>query len=279
MKPPSTRRPTLSSNPALDSGTHDSEFQHLTSDFLRPLRPLPVDVQREYNTLQGHFQIDAMSAVLDVGTDPDIRYANDNPLLKHHFGPNLVCTGPALEQPDWALRFPVTPYKVMFGTRLPFEDKSFDVVVCRHFIEHLGDRARQVQLITECIRVARRGIYLTTQDRWRFIEANTLLPLLHWLPQSAYAKLLRLFPSRYRVDHHLRHGLCLFSQGDLHALALDAVCSFKRAEAMPFWMERNTTVLGTDLHLIFAKRLPMPAMPSTSNGLLHRLDTDKASDN
>ncbi len=49
--------------------------------------------------------------------------------------------------------------------RLPYEDASFDWVYCEGVLERIGNREEQQALIRELWRVARKGIFVTTQNR------------------------------------------------------------------------------------------------------------------
>jgi ubiquinone/menaquinone biosynthesis C-methylase UbiE len=74
---------------------------------------------------------------------------------------------------------------------MPFEDASFDLVHSAAVLEHVGSSENQAKMVAECLRVARRGIFLTTPNRWFPIEFHTQLPLVHWLPKRACRALLR----------------------------------------------------------------------------------------
>ena len=52
--------------------------------------------------------------------------------------------------------------EIFDGYNLPFPDNSFDVITCIDVIEHVEDYNR---LITEMIRVTRKGIFLSTPNR------------------------------------------------------------------------------------------------------------------
>jgi|SRR5450759_1851597 len=67
---------------------------------------------------------------------------------------------------------------------LPFPDQSFDYVFSNAVIEHVGGPDRARAMLDESKRVARRGAFHTTPDRWFPVETHTLIPLLHWLPRS-----------------------------------------------------------------------------------------------
>lgn len=74
---------------------------------------------------------------------------------------------------------------------LPFGDEAFDWVFCEAVIEHVGGSERQYLLLKELMRVARKGIFVTTSNRWHPIEFYTALPFLHWLPIGLWKRLLK----------------------------------------------------------------------------------------
>jgi 2-polyprenyl-3-methyl-5-hydroxy-6-metoxy-1,4-benzoquinol methylase len=67
-----------------------------------------------------------------------------------------------------------------------------DVVFSSAVIEHIGSLQQQKQMLRECLRVARKGVFITTPNRWHPMEAHTLIPLLHWLPKSMHRRILRI---------------------------------------------------------------------------------------
>jgi hypothetical protein len=83
------------------------------------------------------------------------------------------------------------PYTCGDACDLPFADNSFDYVMSNAVIEHVGGPARARQMLTESRRVARRGAFHTTPDRWFPIETHTQLPLLHWLPRPIQQRAFR----------------------------------------------------------------------------------------
>jgi SAM-dependent methyltransferase len=73
------------------------------------------------------------------------------------------------------------PYLVADGTKLPFADGTFDVVVSNAVIEHVGDEADQRRFVAEHLRVA-RNVVITTPNRWFPLETHTNAFLRHWSP-------------------------------------------------------------------------------------------------
>jgi hypothetical protein len=74
---------------------------------------------------------------------------------------------------------------------LPFDDGAFDWVFCEAVIEHIGGFDKQYLLLKELMRVARKGLFVTTSNRWHPVEFYTALPLLHWLPTSWWRRTLK----------------------------------------------------------------------------------------
>jgi hypothetical protein len=77
------------------------------------------------------------------------------------------------------------------GRDLPFADRSFDIVHSSAVLEHVGSFENQARMVSECLRVARRGVCLTTPNRWFPVEFHTQLPLVHWLPKPACRAVFR----------------------------------------------------------------------------------------
>lgn len=78
------------------------------------------------------------------------------------------------------------------GRHLPFADGEFDWVFCGEIIERSGSFERQYELLAELCRVARKGVFVTTSNRWHPLEFNTSLPFLHWLPAAWWRRALKL---------------------------------------------------------------------------------------
>lgn len=79
---------------------------------------------------------------------------------------------------------------------MPFDDCSFDLVHPSAVLKHVGSRAQQAAFLGELLRVSRRGVYLTTPNRWFPVEFHSVLPFVHWLPARAFRAVLRL------LGHH-----------------------------------------------------------------------------
>jgi hypothetical protein len=101
------------------------------------------------------------------------------------------------------------------GLRLPFADRSFDVVHSAAVLEHVGSTQNQAAFVRECMRVARKAVFLTTPNRWFPVEFHTRLPLAHWLPKRHFRWLLgRLGLAFFADEAHLN----LLSRGEVRSL-------------------------------------------------------------
>ena len=107
-------------------------------------------------------------------------------------------------------RYPTIAYVQGDACALPFTDGSFDIVFSNAVIEHVGDRERQRQLVSEALRVGRRA-FITTPNRWFPIEVHTRLPLVHWLPERLAHRLYRTVGKDFAVENHLLSGRQLAS--------------------------------------------------------------------
>ncbi len=76
--------------------------------------------------------------------------------------------------------------------RLPYEDGEFDWVACHELNETFGSHERQVRLLRELLRIARRGIFVSTPNRGH--------PLARWLYPERHAQLLDALAIKTMVD-------------------------------------------------------------------------------
>lgn len=134
---------------------------------------------------------DAQAEILDIGVTSDQAYESSNYLEAWYpFKSQITASGiddaSFLEALYTGMRFVRAN-----ALDLPFADQSFDVVHSAAVIEHVGCFANQVQMVRECARVARHGVFLTTPNRWFPVEFHTVLPLLHWLPKAQFRNILR----------------------------------------------------------------------------------------
>jgi hypothetical protein len=112
----------------------------------------------------------------------------------------LTAIGRAEEGAGWLTdAFPGLTYLEADLRRIPVPDDYFDAGLCNAVVEHAGSRQQQAALIAEVCRVS-RNVMFTTPNRWFPVELHTFLPLVHWLPDRLYRRLLKTLGFRYFAE-------------------------------------------------------------------------------
>ncbi len=76
--------------------------------------------------------------------------------------------------------------------RLPFEDTQFDWVACHSLLEHYNSHERQVRFLRELMRIAHKGVFVTTP--------NSAHPLIRWIRPERDVSLLNALDIKALVD-------------------------------------------------------------------------------
>jgi hypothetical protein len=189
------------------------------------------------------------ATLLDVGSTPDRERQDSNCMLPwfNERGVDLSLYSPEDIQ---GLRDTFPYAKIVpsagFNEPIPVADRVFDWTAASAVLEHVGGREQQVAFVRECARVA-NGLFLTTPNRWHWLEFHTKLPLIHWLPRNTHRALLRgLGKGLWAEESHLR----LLDESELQAVAQEAIGDTFRFEI------RTVSALGMPSNLVLlAKRL------------------------
>jgi SAM-dependent methyltransferase len=119
------------------------------------------------------------------------------------------------------------------GCNLPFSDQSFDIVFSNSVIEHVGGPDAQARFAREILRTG-GGYWVQTPNRYFPVETHLLTPLVHLLPQSWRAYIVRRFTvwqwihrptedeKRYYIEHFVS-DIHLLSASEMQRLFPDAV--------------------------------------------------------
>ena len=99
--------------------------------------------------------------------------------------------------------------------RLPYGSNSFDWIYCAEVIEHLTPAAWQQLLVSECFRVARKGVFITTPNRRHPIEFHSGVPMLHWLPARWRSSLSRVATRVMHIPPALVDAPCLYEMASI----------------------------------------------------------------
>ncbi len=138
--------------------------------------------------------------LLDLGSRPQpirmLEVGTGSGGIAHYFGTHehLHCEVDAVDVHDNRLVTEGYRYHQVHGTQLPFADRSFDVVLSNHVIEHVGDEQAQCAHLAELRRVLRpEGVgYLAVPNRWVLVEPHFQLKFLSWWPHTWRTPYLRL---------------------------------------------------------------------------------------
>jgi hypothetical protein len=129
--------------------------------------------------------------VLDVGVTNDRLHDHSN-YFEAWYPHKAHITAAGLEDASFLEEvYPGVRFVQADARDLPFPDASYDFVHSSAVIEHVGNHHNQTSCLREVWRVARRGIFVTTPNRWFPIEVHTVLPLVHWLPPETFRAILR----------------------------------------------------------------------------------------
>ncbi|MFZ1626609.1 MAG: methyltransferase domain-containing protein [Candidatus Moraniibacteriota bacterium] len=157
--------------------------------------------------------------LIDVGVNT-IEYSEaDNYLERHYIYPqNITAVGMETDFAAFKKRYPEVTTVTSDGTRLPFEDNSFDIGCSNAVIEHVGGHEKQLAFLRELYRVARRG-YITTPNRLFPVEVHTRIPLLHiFLSKKGFDRVATAIGKGWAAGEYMH----LLSERELRALAEEA---------------------------------------------------------
>lgn len=99
--------------------------------------------------------------------------------------------------------YPDVDARVGDARRLPWPDKSFDIVWSNAVIEHVGSFEDQAKMAREIMRVGKRW-FVTTPNRWYPFEFHLRLPLVTWLPRHGYLWCGRFVTYNYEESRYMR---------------------------------------------------------------------------
>lgn len=154
-----------------------------------PIRIAAYQRRRMYDVFLAKTGIQEHDTVLDIGVTSDKTYSHSNYFESWYpYKDRITASG----MDDAAFLEELHPgVKFVFadGRNLPFADQEFDYVHSSAVLEHVGSREKQTAFLSEAWRVARKGIFVTTPNRWFPVEFHTMMPFVHWLPTEVFRKL------------------------------------------------------------------------------------------
>jgi hypothetical protein len=171
-----------------------------------------------YKILSQKIDLEGLGSIIDVGVTADKSLEMSNFFEKLYPYSDRI-TAFSNDDASWmegeyfGLRF-------VRGTALdiPFEDNTFDLVFSSAVIEHVGSVENQSKFISECFRIAKRYVFITTPNRFYPVEFHTLLPFIHWLPKNHHRWILKLLGKPFFA---LEENLNLLTRGGLARLCVE----------------------------------------------------------
>jgi hypothetical protein len=143
-----------------------------------------------FATVLGTAAIEIDDTILNIGATSDRSYNHSN-YLEARYPSKERITALGIDDASFLEAiYPGLTFVRGDGRDLPFEDRSFDFVHSSAVLEHVGSRFQQEKFLREAWRVARKGIFVTTPNRWFPVEFHTTLPLAHWLPARLFRDVL-----------------------------------------------------------------------------------------
>jgi len=207
-----------------------------------PVRIAAHQRRRMFQAFLDATGITPADTILDVGATSDQSYAHSNYFEAWYPHKNRI-TAAGVDDAGFLERlYPGVRFIFADGRDLPFRNAAFDYVHSSAVLEHVGSRAMQTRFIGELWRVARKGIFVTTPNRWFPVEFHTVLPLLHWLPPPAFRAVLRgIGRGFFAQEEHLN----LMTRGCLLRAARKAGVAGPRADhvRLGFW-PTNLLLIG-----------------------------------
>jgi Methyltransferase domain len=196
-------------------GVNAAQYSVLTPDSLAT-RVVGFQRRRMFARFLRASGVQPADTIIDVGASSDRSYDHSNYVEawyphKHKITAVGVDDASFLEQ-----LYPGISFRRADGRALPFADASFDFAHSSAVIEHVGSRTQQTKLLAELWRVCRKGMFVTTPNRWFPIECHTSLPLVHWLPPAAFRAVLRATGQKMLAEES---NLNLLSRGDFLSAA------------------------------------------------------------
>lgn len=209
-----------------------------------PVRVAGHQRRKMYQAFLSRTGIGADDTVLDVGATGDRSYDHSN-YLEAWYPHKAAITAVGIDDAGFLEQvYPGVRFVRADGRALPFADKSFDFVHSSAVLEHVGSSARQRDFLREAHRVARKGVFVTTPNRWFPVEFHTVLPLLHWLPAPAFRRCLRAMGRDFFASED---NLNLLTAADLDTLA--------RQEGLRDYRIGAVSLFGWPTNLLFMSRL------------------------
>jgi hypothetical protein len=207
--------------------------------------------KRMFQIAVSELNLKAGQKMVDIGATPDVERLDSNCMIPwfHEIGMRVALASPE-DITNLATIFPFARILPAQGLHhsIAAGRREFDLATSSAVLEHCGDRAHQILHLTECARVADR-IFLTTPNRWHWLEFHTKLPFMHWLSKPMHRSLLKMAGLHFWAKEE---NLNLLSLAQLKELAKEALGNEFELQVKWIWtlgMPSNLVLLAHRLRL------------------------------
>jgi SAM-dependent methyltransferase len=169
-----------------------------------------------YKILSDIIDLEKMESIIDVGVTADKEEISSN-FFENLYPYSERITAFSDQDASWMENeYKGLKFKQGTALEMPFENNTFDLVFSSAVIEHVGSQINQHKFISECFRISKKYIFITTPNRYYPIELHTAIPLIHWLPKRVHRKILKIMGKRSFFSYE--ENLNLLTKNDIKKL-------------------------------------------------------------
>jgi ubiquinone/menaquinone biosynthesis C-methylase UbiE len=144
-----------------------------------------------YKILSKTIDLDKIESIIDVGVTADRMQISSN-FFENLYPDSGKITAFSDQDASWMEeKYKGLKFKQGTALEMPFKNDLFDLVFSSAVIEHVGSIENQNKFLSECFRISKKYVFLTTPNRHYPIELHTAIPMIHWLPKNIHRKILK----------------------------------------------------------------------------------------
>lgn len=149
-----------------------------------------------HNIFLESFVFTKKTRIIDIGSTQLLDEYENILLKKYKYKNNITCFS---NQNLKNLKKKYKKIKTLQGDgrKTNLKKNSYDIAYSSATIEHVGSFLNQVKFIKEMLRVAKKGIFVTTPNRYFPFDLHTFLPLIHILPKRIHRRILKFFGYKF----------------------------------------------------------------------------------
>jgi ubiquinone/menaquinone biosynthesis C-methylase UbiE len=198
--------------------TVNAQYNLAAADSI-PIKIAAYQRRRMFGRFLSSTGIQEPDSLLDLGVTSDQTYSHSNYLESWYPYKNRITASGVDDASFIEQIYPGMRFVFADGRKLPFSDQQFDFVHSSAVLEHVGSREKQTAFLREAWRVARKGIFVTTPNRWFPVEFHTVMPFVHWLPPAIFRSFCKLRGLDFFASED---NLNLLSSSQLRQIAAEA---------------------------------------------------------